>query len=365
MSIKGFYIHLNLFMNTLDRDNLKIDHRVYGVDIARIMSMLMVVFLHNLLGGGILKANDTGLSNLTYWLVENIMIVAVNIFAMISGYLLVDRKFKPTKILELWKAVFFWSAIPTVILMVSLKRIAIVALIKSFFPVLFNQYWYFNAYVVLFIFMPFLNAGIQTLGVHFLKKIILALLILSASAGFLGNLFLEGGYSALWLMIMYLTGGVMKKTRFSEKTFSSRWLIFTCLLCILLSLVGEYVSINYLGHLSEWIKYTSPIVIIQSIALFILFLRIKVNNSKIKRLLIKVSPLTFAVYLADSNPFFFHKILHSSLSSLNQLNILLGLGGVVIISFGMFLIVILLESGRRWLFLIIRNSLESHKRNIR
>ncbi|WP_203640791.1 acyltransferase [Levilactobacillus andaensis] len=343
-------------MDISDKKSLKRDYRVYGVDIARILSMLMVVFLHNLLAGGILRENDTSFSNLTYWLVENVMIVAVNIFAMISGYLLVDRKIRPAKLLELWKVVFFWSAIPTVVLMLSLKEIDIVGLVKSFFPILTNQYWYFNAYVVLFILAPFLNAGIRVLSVQYLQKIVLSLLILSASAGFLGNLFLEGGYSALWLIIMYLTGGMIKKSRFSRKVVPNKWLILTCLLCVFTSLVGEYVSIKYLGQPSEWIKYTSPIVIIQSISLFILFTRIKVSHVRTKKILKKISPLTFAVYLVDSNPFFFHKILHSSLSFLNQLNIWLGLGCLLTLSLGMFLIVILLESGRSWLFTRIRNN---------
>ena len=56
-------------MDISDKKSLKRDYRVYGVDIARILSMLMVVFLHNLLAGGILRENDTSFSNLTYWLV--------------------------------------------------------------------------------------------------------------------------------------------------------------------------------------------------------------------------------------------------------------------------------------------------------
>lgn len=352
-------------MNISSKKVLKSDYRNYGVDIARITSMLMVVFLHNLLEGGILRINNTGLTNLVYWLVENIMIVAVNIFAMISGYLLVDKKIKPVRLWGLWKVVFFWSAVPTIVLMVIFKDINIIGLIKSFLPVLSKQYWYFNAYIVLFAFIPFLNAGIRMLSLQCLQKIVLILLILSASTGFLGNLFLERGYSALWLIILYLTGGVLKRNHSSTKIISNGWIIFTCVLCPFLSLCGEYISFKYLGHPFMWIQYTSPIVIVQSIAFFVLFLKIRINYLGFKRFLKKVSPLTFAVYLADSNQFFFHKILHSSLSSLSQLNIGLGLAYLLILSFGMFLIVILLESGRRWLFFTIKNNLKLHRGNAR
>lgn len=336
-------------INIMNESFEKKDNRIYGADIARIIAMLMVVVLHNLLNGGILKSNNVQLSNLTYWLIENLMIVAVNVFAMISGFLLVNSQFKWKRILGLWRTVFFWSAIPTLALMLVFKNINVTYLVKSFFPVLFKQYWYFNGYIVLFIVMPFLNVGFRSFSIKSLQKIILMLLILSGSVGILNNLFLEGGESALWLIIMYLIGALIRQGDFLNRMPSNKLLITIYVLCGVLSLCGEGLSINYIGHLSVWIQYNSPIVIVQSILLFIFFIRLRVKGLFIKKLLKKISPMTFAVYLADTNPYFYHELLHSSLKGVYQLELFLGVGILFLISIGMFFGIILLESIRRWI----------------
>lgn len=187
------------------------DYRNYGIDIARILSMFMVVLIHNLLNGGVLRFDNYGITNLSYWLLENLAIVAVNLFAMISGFLLVDRHWKVKKIFSLWKVVLFWSFTVTFLTMLVLHDSNWIGLIKSFFPLFFEEYWYFNAYVVLFLFIPFLNLGIVNIDKRSFNIIVLTLLILSATVGFKGSLFEENGYSGLWLMVMYLVGAWIKK----------------------------------------------------------------------------------------------------------------------------------------------------------
>ena len=61
--------------------------RAYGIDIARLTAMFMVVLLHNLGRGGILDWTLDSVSDLAYLGIENYAIVAVNVFALISGYL--------------------------------------------------------------------------------------------------------------------------------------------------------------------------------------------------------------------------------------------------------------------------------------
>ena len=164
-----------------------------GIDFARILSMLFVVGLHNLLNGGILDLNSATGKNMTYLFIENLVIVAVNLFAMISGFLMTDRKLRISKIRSLWYVVLFWSVVPTITLMLVLRKFNVALLIRSFFPIIFNQYWYFNAYIVLVLFIPFLNAGIDLMETESLKKIVILLVILSGTIGFIGHLFENGG----------------------------------------------------------------------------------------------------------------------------------------------------------------------------
>lgn len=58
--------------------------RNYGIDIARVLAMFMVVVVHNLSQGGVLKNTTSTLGFLSSYEIFNISIVAVNIFALIT-----------------------------------------------------------------------------------------------------------------------------------------------------------------------------------------------------------------------------------------------------------------------------------------
>ena len=63
------------------------EERNYGIDLLRIVSMMMVVLLHVLGQGGILDGSDPlTVKSETAWLLEIGAYSAVNIYAMISGY---------------------------------------------------------------------------------------------------------------------------------------------------------------------------------------------------------------------------------------------------------------------------------------
>jgi len=90
--------------------------------LAKWASMLMVVILHNLLNGGALSRATLSFNNLTYWWLENVAIVGVNVFALISGYLIVNRPIKFRRLVHLWKIVLFWSVVTTRIVMILTKH---------------------------------------------------------------------------------------------------------------------------------------------------------------------------------------------------------------------------------------------------
>lgn len=89
--------------------------------------MFMVVLLHNLLQGGVLTWSFESPKDYVYALFENYAIIAVNVFALISGFLGVGRKVRLSKIIQLWISAFSWSA------GISLFGVALGATIDSWF----------------------------------------------------------------------------------------------------------------------------------------------------------------------------------------------------------------------------------------
>lgn len=72
-----------------------------GLDLLRIMAMLMILTLHYLGKGGALQVE--GKTSYIVWFLEISCMVAVNVYILISGYFLVDSKFSWKKVFKLCK----------------------------------------------------------------------------------------------------------------------------------------------------------------------------------------------------------------------------------------------------------------------
>ena len=74
-------------MKNLNEKEKITDNRNYGIDLLRIFSMFLIVILHSLGHGGVLSSTVINSSQYKFsWLLEIISYCAVDIFALISGY---------------------------------------------------------------------------------------------------------------------------------------------------------------------------------------------------------------------------------------------------------------------------------------
>ena len=125
------------------------NERNFGIDLLRILAMYMVVVLHVLGCGGILETCERfSVNYYVAWFLETSAYCAVDVFAMISGYVMVNTKFNGFKMIPLWLTVFFYSSILTILFkfvpsLSLLHEVTKIELIKGIvFPVVSNQYWY-------------------------------------------------------------------------------------------------------------------------------------------------------------------------------------------------------------------------------
>lgn len=123
-----------------------------GIELLKIVSMLMVVTLHVLLFGmNYYEAHILTPKGFITNMIEAICYCAVNIYAIITGYLMVNKNPKINRIVELWIQVVFYLIISTMLIRIYYpqdftKRL----LFGTFFPVITNQFWYFTAYFIMF-----------------------------------------------------------------------------------------------------------------------------------------------------------------------------------------------------------------------
>lgn len=298
--------------------------RNWGVDLLRIVSMLLIVLMHVLNIGGVAASVKTGSAK--YIIVElfyALCYCCVNCYALISGYVGIKGRYKYTNIVMIWLQVIFYTLLITLIYyLVSHNEIPQENMLKAFFPVMCKEYWYISSYVGLFFLMPILNIAINKASFKQLLGIILPLFVIFNLLPFF-PIFkdisgLGGGYSVIWLMYLYLIGGFLSKFKDELEKISNFVLVALYIITTLLLFVGDLLNdkeITFFKELS-FLSYTSPICVIQSVCMMILFSRMKLN--KLVPLVKFFAPLTLGVFLIHVHTYVWYPILKNRFVSYAQ-----------------------------------------------
>lgn len=331
--------------------------RNYGIDLLRIISMLMVVILHILKTAGMLDFTYTALEySLSYGL-EAFCICAVNIFAITSGYVCSGQKFKLSRVVKLWFEVLFYSVIFVFVNVIVYDNFTLKDFLKSFFPVITQKFWYFTAYFLLMLLMPVFNLVIENVDK---KNYLLWLMIIGICFSLVTMIFeiwlIYAGYTWVWLAYLYFIGAYLKKYGFKikKKTIFLIVYLICSLLVVGLNIVTSFLTETILGsitHAGMFYFYSSVFVLVQSIAIFGLFEGLKINE-KIAPVVKYLSLHTFGVYLSHS--YFISYFKSWGLISIINHSVWLYIPLALFYALIIFCISILLEIARQLLFKILR-----------
>lgn len=331
--------------------------RNYSIDFARLACMFMVVLLHNLGQGGVLDWSLSTTRSLVYMTLENYAIVAVNIFALISGYLFSGRVIRAARVFDLWSSAFFWSG--SLALLGLARGITPGAWSSSaFFPLLGNVYWYLSAFFVLQLLIPLISPGIKHMGKRktlYLSGFLIAACSIIGSANERG---IGDGYSAFWLMLLWLAGYSLRINRELIARWFSTFRLFVVAMLLPLCITWlEWCDVVAGCDPHHQSSYMAPLVVIQSFCLFELLIRIKINDPGLRRILTALSGSAFGVYLIDSSGWFYGIWLYKRFSWINSISAKAGAPLILLISLLMFVVFLLLETLRRQLFIRMSNLL--------
>lgn len=303
------------------KGRINIENRKYGIDLLRIISMMMIVTLHVLRNGGIINSvEELSPQFNAAWILDCVCMASVNCYALISGYVGVNRTPKYHKLAVLWIQVVFYSLVIMAIFSAAhIAKVTGADYFNAVTPVLTYRYWYFTAYFALFLFMPFLNAMINVLDKRALKALaVLTVAVFSVMSTLsVGDVFhLNKGYSFLWIAAMYLLGGVTKKL---YKEGSANNLLMICCFAAGTAAAfafyyhgvktGFHAELKYAPDFQLLTYYNSPAILLSGYSLFILAINSNIKSRAAIKVIKTLSPLTFGVYIIHTNPLIFKNLL--------------------------------------------------------
>lgn len=338
--------------------------RSANVDLFRVSATLLVIMLHVLGRGGVLRAAAPDSANYwTAWFLEILAYGAVNCFALISGFVMVDKKPKKTRILSFWFQVLFYSLTISALCFYFFPETRTTEkIVYAFLPILGNQWWYASSYFILFFSMPLLNAAIQNISRETYKKILLFVLlvicvidtIIPIDAFMLGD-----GYSFVWLMLVYLFGAYIKKYEVYKKITAIKSLIgffgmvaLTFMSKFLIHKFAQNASFEFIRE-DMLVSYTSITVLLSAVFLFFFSLNVRIGKFP-ARIIGAFAPVSLGVYLIHVHPTVFDRVIRNAFASLGQKSLILMILGIFAAVLAVFLICAIIEFLRILLFKLIR-----------
>lgn len=294
--------------------------RSSNFELMRIISMIFIILWHILMHGNVINnAANPALSKFLDFIMF-IIVVHVNSFVLVFGYFQSKSHFKISKLFKLIFQVIFYSIV-ILFVAVKLKWITdynIVTLIENILPSCISNYWFINAYIIIYIFSDSINLVISKLSRKEYKYLLIILFIMLSIVPYITGMKIVGnnGYNYIHFFFLYLIGGYLKnysiKDSYHFKNFSMNgYRLFLVFIFFTFAFVNYTIfyfanSINGLSNLSNFfasriiiskISYANPLVIIQTLVYFEFFKTLKLK-SKIINL---ISGNVFGIYLFHDN----------------------------------------------------------------
>jgi len=290
--------------------------RQANIELLRIIAMLMVVALHYLVKGdaAVSLADNFSVINVILWLVKAMCIVAVNVYVLISGYFLLEANWRISRLVKLWFQMMFYSVgVPLVCLILGTGEVEQWGLydwVNVLFPVQMEHYWFVTAYIILYILMPVLSAGVKHLSKTQHEWVIAGLLLVFSIPKTIIPIYIpidRYGYDFGWFICLFLIAAYIrlygipvfnrKRTSFAIYLAAVFGIWGISIVCAILSRKG--LPLTYMMDMTYC--YNHLLVLVASVALFYVFKYVKVPQGMVSNILCKISFYTLGVYLLHEN----------------------------------------------------------------
>ncbi|MDE6748117.1 MAG: acyltransferase [Lachnospiraceae bacterium] len=289
------------------------ESRLANMELLRIVSMMLVVVLHFLWKGDCLPPlSQSSISNQDYlaWGLEALAIVAVNVYMLLSGYFLVESRFRVKRLIGLLLQLWFYSIgigiAAAAFGYMPEDGFSIYYLVQLCLPVSSNHYWFMTAYVFMYLFAPVLSQGIKKLTKKQFQIVLFLMIFVFSVIKSVTPVRLAAdmsGYDCIWYLCIFMVAAYIRLYGLPFfKNAAHSFLIYlmsaACIFGITLLLRVVYMKTGKLVNMLDiCYDYNHILVLAASVALFYTFCHIEIKNRTLSHVICRIAPYTLGVYL--------------------------------------------------------------------
>lgn len=87
---------------------------------------------------------------------------------------------------------------------------------------------------------------------------------------------------------------------------------------------------GYAGNLGRLLSYTSPLILLCAVSLFLLFVKCRFKNKGLRTVISVLAPASFGVYILHLHPFLWVNFFNDAFTSFGQLSLWKCIGAVIL-----------------------------------
>ncbi|MDS0526648.1 acyltransferase family protein [Clostridium sp. SHJSY1] len=333
--------------------------RESNFELLRIICMYMIIVHHVLVYG--IRLDTLNINSVNFIVcnfLNSITIVAVNVYVLISGYFMIENKFKWNKVIKLHGKVLFYSlSISIIFWLFRLEEFNLISLFKSLLPIITFQWWFISYYLVLYILSPYINKMLNQLNTKEFNILIIILIcifvIWPTGAVFIGTInpvSSRTGYDLFNFLLFYVCGAYIKKN--DIKIINKYYYLFSYIFCaVILSLINFFIS-DYKNKFSDIYNYNFIIIYIASISMFLFFKKIKISNNYSEKIN-SIASMTLSVYLIHEQRMI-REVIYNLFKNEKILNNLIFIAYLIIGSMIIFFVCIIIDKVRMYTYYVVK-----------
>ena len=262
-------------------------------ELLRIIAMLFIIAHHFYVHGGFSSISPTNKALMTFFEFGGKFGVAI--FVMISGYFLVNSKFKIKKLIKLVLQIWFYSvAIYLILCLCGLTKFTSEDFVWLCFPISNKINHFVTKYIIIFLLSPFINKMLHALS----QKQHLALVLVSLGMFTLFKYSIGIKSDLTIFFILYFIGSYLRLHKIPFKKTKLNYLLLSLAILVVYAIVILVKNFTKMNTYTE----TNLLMILLATLVMFLFEQFEIKSKAINF----IATTTFGIYLIHDHYYLTH-----------------------------------------------------------